>query len=93
MVCRYLLWQTLTHMEILIRCHHQLKEQTSSVQHPQADATPAPRVRLPERAADSSSGGITSCRLKPAPRNSLELIINGAPGCLSAIYPGNLSAM
>ena len=40
MVCRYLLWQTLTHIEILIRCHHLLKEQTSSFPHPQADATP-----------------------------------------------------
>ena len=40
MVCRYLLWQTFTHIEISIRCHHLMKEQTSSVPHPQADATP-----------------------------------------------------
>jgi len=38
MVCRYLLWQTLTHIEISIRCHL-MKEQPSSVPHPQPDAT------------------------------------------------------
>ena len=44
MVCRYLLWQTLTHIEISICCHHLMKEQTSSVPHPQADATLSARV-------------------------------------------------
>ena len=53
MVCRYLLWQTLTHIEISIRCHHLMKEQTSSVPHPQADATRSARASSQPR-----------CRLK-----------------------------
>ena len=36
---------------------------------------PAPRVRIPPRAADSSCGGSTSLSLKPAALNSLELMI------------------
>ena len=74
----------LTH---IIHSHFDLKSVSTSGERmyrlrpmPSRRSSPAPRVRLPPRAAASSSGGSTSLRLKPAPRNSLELMIIAAGG-------------
>jgi len=55
--------------------------QTLSDPIPRTWRKPAPRVRIPLRAAASSCGGITLSSLKPAARNWLELMIVGAGSC------------
>ena len=53
------IYLAITRIVILNRYHHLLKEQISSYPGPQPGATPAPRMRRPERTACSSAGGIT----------------------------------
>jgi hypothetical protein len=67
----------------IIHSHRYLNSVSSStdktnllVSMPSRLRSPAPRVRQPPRATGSSAGGITSLSLKPAARNSLDLIID-----------------